>query len=137
MLVAASICYTLNFSSGLILSFTNFATVVIVIVLVMAVIGGGSAGFLWTAQAAYIHYICEKNNMQSKKGYYFGLCYGIFCIANITSGLMTTFLLGFFSTTIYFWTLFGIGVVATLFCIFFVKNVQKVYGDDDQPLIEK
>ena len=58
MLVVASICYTLNFSSGLILSFTNFATVVIVIVLVMAVIGGGSAGFLWTAQAAYIHYIC-------------------------------------------------------------------------------
>ena len=95
-----------------------------------AVLGGTSAAFLWAAQGGYIHYVCEQNDMKLNKGYYYGLFYSMYCIANITSGVMTTFVLGFFSTAVYFWVLLGIGVSSILFCIFFVKNVQNTYGGD-------
>lgn len=84
---------------------------------------------MWVAQAGYIHYVCEQNDLQLRKGYYFGVFYGIFSISNITSGLITTFMLGFFEIVVYFWILFGIGVIAILFSIFGITDVQKKYAD--------
>lgn len=128
MLIISSICYTLNFSSGLILELFDFNTWVVVAIEVLAVVGGFSAGMLWVTQAAYIHFICERNGMQAKKGYYFGVFYGVYGISNITSGLITTFMLGLFDKTIYFWILFGIGVLSIFFCLFFIEDVQKKYA---------
>jgi hypothetical protein len=127
MLLISSVCYTLNFSSGLILEIFEFSTWVVVAVEALAIIGGFSAGLLWVTQAAYLHFICEKNRMQNRKGYYFGLFYGVYGVSNITSGLVTTFMLGLFDKTIYFWILFGIGITSFFFCLIFIKDVQKKY----------
>jgi len=98
-------------------------------VVVAAIIGGSSASLLWVAQAAYIHFLCEQNGLQHKKGYYFGIFYGIFSISNLSSALITTFMLGFFGIVLYFWILFGIGIFAVLFGLAIVTNVQKKYAD--------
>jgi hypothetical protein len=62
--------------------------------------------------------------MHHKKGYYFGIFYGVFGISQITSGLVTTFMLGLFDVIVYFWILLGIGIISTLFCIFCITNVR-------------
>jgi MFS family permease len=129
LLVTSSILYTLNFSSGIVLHYTNSTTLITIIVEVLAVSGGFGGGILWVSQAGYIHYICEKNNMQHKKGYYFGVFYGVYSVSNITSGLVTTFMLGLFEVTVYFWILLGIGILATIFCIFCITDVQTKYAD--------
>jgi MFS family permease len=128
LFIIASVLYTLNFSSGIVLHYTNYGTLITVVVELLAVIGGFSAGILWVSQAGYIHYTCEQNNMQHKKGYYFGIFYGVYGISQITSGLVTTFMLGLFDVTIYFWILLGIGIIATLFCIFCITDVQTKYA---------
>ena len=56
--------------------------------------------------------------MHDRKGYYFGLFYAIYGFSNITSGLITTFMLGFFDINVYFWMLEGMSVLSLLFCIF-------------------
>jgi MFS family permease len=129
LLIIASILYTLNFSSGIVLDYTNNGTLIAVVVGLLAIIGGFSASIIWVSQAAYIHFTCEQNNMQHKKGYYFGIFYGVYGISQITSGLVTTFILGLFDVTIYFWILPGIGIIATLFCIFCITDVQTKYAN--------
>jgi hypothetical protein len=42
----------------------------------------------------------------------------VFGISQITSGLVTTFMLRLFDVIVYFWILLGIGIISTLFCIF-------------------
>ena len=129
LFVGSAICYTINFSSGIALHYLGYGTLCIVVVEVVAVIGGASASLLWVAQGAYIHFVCEQNGEQHRKGYYFGVFYGIFCVSNITSGLVTTFMLGLFDVLVYFWILVGVGVIATLFCLFCITDVQKKYAD--------
>lgn len=52
------ICYTLNYSSGIIATFTNTAWLKFMISCSGAVIGGVSGGLLWVSQGRYIHLAC-------------------------------------------------------------------------------
>ncbi len=57
----AAICYAINFSSGLLLSFLPGAWKYVVS-LTGAVIAGSAAATLWTSLGGYIHAACEKSN---------------------------------------------------------------------------
>jgi hypothetical protein len=72
--------------------------------------------------------MCEQNNMHHKKGYYFGIFFGVYSISQITSGLVTTFMLGFFEVIVYFWILLSIGIISTLFCVFCITDIQTKYA---------
>lgn len=64
----ASVCYTINFSSGIFVSMIDTVWIKYFISCVGAGIAGFSAGFLWVSQGRYIHIICEKYNLASIRG---------------------------------------------------------------------
>jgi MFS family permease len=127
LFIIASVLFTLSFCTGIILHYTSYDTLIIVVVELLIAVSGFSRGILWASQARYIHDICEQNNMHHKKGYYFGIFYGVYGISQITSGLVTTFMLGLFDVIVYFWILLGIGITSTLFCLFCISGVQTKY----------
>jgi hypothetical protein len=53
-----SICYTINFSSGIFVSMVDTVWVKYFISCAGAAIAGFSAGLLWVSQGRYIHIIC-------------------------------------------------------------------------------
>ena len=55
----------------------------------------------------------------------FGIFTSIFCFANVSAGLITTFGLGFFDSQTYFYIITIMGVIATLFCLFFIKPISE------------
>lgn len=58
LFVASAICYAVNMASGIVLHYIGYSALTVLLVEIMAMIGGGSAALLWVSQAAYIHYIC-------------------------------------------------------------------------------
>jgi MFS family permease len=124
LFLIASVLLSLNFCTGIILHYTSYDTPIIVVVELLVAASGFSSGTLWASQARYIHDMCEQNNMHHKKGYYFGIFFGVYSISQITSGLVTTFMLGFFEVIVYFWILLSIGIISTLFCIFCITDIQ-------------
>lgn len=63
----------------------------------------------------------------------FGIFSSIYCFSSVSAGLITTFGLGFFNDRIYFAIITVLGVIAVLFCLFFVENVDKE-GEDSKQL---
>ncbi len=55
----------------------------------------------------------------------FGLFSSIYCLSNVTAGLITTFGLGFFNELVYFIVITCLGIVSIIFCFFFVKHVEE------------
>ena len=129
LLILAASSEMISYLSCILLYYTDFASLSIVVLELFNILDGFSSGLMWVAQAAYIHYSCEANGVSAKKGFYFGLFFAIYSLSNITSGLITTFLLGLFSVELYFWILEGLSVLTLLFAILCVPNVQRKYPD--------
>ena len=55
----------------------------------------------------------------------YGIFSSIYCLSNVSAGLITTFALGFFDSQTYFLIITALGVLSILFCIFFVKNLSE------------
>jgi len=133
MLMITAVLDMLSYTSCLLLYYTDYSTLSIVMLELFNISDGFSSSLAWIAQAGYIHYACEANGVKHRKGYFFGLFFAIYGTANITSGLITTFMLGFFEIEIYFWILEGLSIFALLFCIFYVVDVQKKYAGANVP----
>jgi MFS family permease len=88
-------------------------------------ISGISAGFLWISQGRYIHLACEKYHALDRKGEMYGIFGAFYCLSNVTAGLITTFGLGFFDAEHYFVIVTLLGVIATFYCLFFVRNISE------------
>lgn len=93
-----------------------------------AAIAGTGSATLWTCLGGYLHIVCEKNNEIAHKGKYYGIFSAIYCAQSILGALITTFGLGLFSKDIYFAIVGSIGLLSSLFCFLFVKDVQ---SDDE------
>lgn len=65
--------------------------------------------------------------MHHRKGYFYGLFFAIYSVCNITSGLVSTFMLGFFDVDVYFYLLEGLSIITVLYCWFVVTDVQAKY----------
>lgn len=122
-LLAGGIFYTLNYSSGIFAALTDIPGLKFTISCLGSGIAGLSAGFLWISQGRYIHEACEINNDIQKKGRRYGLFSSIYCFSNVSAGIITTFGLGFFDSWIYFWIITALGVLACLYCFFFVPHL--------------
>jgi hypothetical protein len=123
-IIIAAIAYTLNYSSGILASFVASGTLKYTISCLGAAIAGSTGGILWVSQGRYIHLVSILYNQQDEKGRLFGIFSTIYCLSNISAGLITTFGLGFFSPTIYFMLITAIGILAIIYCIFFVDDIQ-------------
>ena len=53
----------------------------------------------------------------------FGILNGLYCLSNVSAGLITTFGLGFFNALTYFYIISGLGIFAFLFCYFVVRDI--------------
>lgn len=53
----------------------------------------------------------------------FGIFFVLYCLSNISAGLITTFALGFFNTQMYFLIITILGGISVLFCIFCIKPI--------------
>lgn len=120
-LLFGGICYTLNYFSGFLVSFTDLTWLKYFITCSGSFIAGLSAGPFWVSQGRYIHIACEKYGVLGKKGQMFGIFSTIYCFSNVTAGLITTFGLGYFGAHIYFLIITFFGLLAVFFCIFFVR----------------
>lgn len=56
----------------------------------------------------------------------FGLLNGLYCLSNVSAGLITTFGLGFFNPLTYFSIISALGIVAFLFCFFLVRDIDQM-----------
>ena len=93
---------------------------------------GFSAGFLWVSQGRYVHLVCEQQGALDKKGEMFGLINSAYCMSNVSAGLIITFGLGFFDARTYFFITTFLGILATAYCFFFVKNISSQGTPVDQ-----
>lgn len=55
----------------------------------------------------------------------FGYVNSAYCMSNVSAGLIITFGLGFFDARTYFFITTFLGVLATIYCLFFVKNISE------------
>ena len=117
-----SVCYTINFSSGIFVSMIDTVWIKYLVSCSGAAIAGFSAGLLWVSQGRYIHIICEKYNMSEKRGELFGIFMSIYTLSNITAGLISTFGLGLFDNQTYFYIIVTIGLMSTVFCAIFITS---------------
>jgi hypothetical protein len=85
-----------------------------------------SLGLLFVSQGRYVHLVCEKYGFLAKKGEMYGLLNGLYCMSNVSAGLITTFGLGFYDHVTYFYILGGLGVIALAFCFFFVRDINQM-----------
>jgi hypothetical protein len=53
----------------------------------------------------------------------YGVFSSLYCFSNVFAGLITTFGLGFFNPLAYFCIITVLGVIAALFCLFFVRDI--------------
>jgi predicted MFS family arabinose efflux permease len=53
----------------------------------------------------------------------YGLFSSIYCFSNVSAGVITTFGLGFFDAWTYFWIITALGLIACLYCLFFVPHL--------------
>lgn len=118
-----AIFYTVNYSSGIIVSFVDTPWLKFFISCAGSFIAGLSGGPLWVSQGRFIHLSCVKNNELDKKGKMFGFFTTFYCFSNVSAGLLTTYALGFFDTRIYFCSIAACGVISILFCIFFIPTI--------------
>lgn len=58
----------------------------------------------------------------------YGIFSSIYCFSNVTAGLITTFALGFFDPKTYFFIITVMGIIAVLFCFFFVRHISVSEG---------
>jgi len=75
-----------------------------------------------------VHLVCEKYGAMDKKGEMFGLINSAYCMSNVSAGLIITFGLGFFDAKTYFFITTFLGLLATAYCLFFVKNIKEENG---------
>lgn len=122
-LLLGGICYTFNYSSGFFAAMTDTGWLKFVISCTGSFIAGLSAGPLWVSQGRYIHVACEKYGELDKKGQMFGVFSSLYCLSNVSAGLITTFGLGFFDSQTYFLIITVFGVIAFIFCLFFVREL--------------
>lgn len=124
LMLIGGLCYTFNYFTGFIVTFViDYDWLVYLIVLFGSFLSGLSASVLWVSQGNYMHLICERGNKQSEKGYYFGVFFRLYTASNILAGVVTTFLLGFFSVKFYFLIITSIGAASVLFMFFFLERV--------------
>jgi len=64
--------------------------------------------------------------VSAKRGKLFGIFQIFYCMAMLCGALVTLFGIGFFSVTIYFLILTGLGVASFLYCLFFVSEVDSI-----------
>lgn len=108
-MVFAAAAYTFNFSTGIVVPFVTVGWKYLLTV-TGAAIGGASAGYLWVSQGGYLHEVCRRYGL--KRGKYFGMFSYIYCLTNISAGLITTFGLGWFDAQIYFIILTAVGLLS-------------------------
>ena len=125
LMLIAGCCYSFNYFTGFIITFfQDNITKVYSVVIFGAVLAGLSASILWVSQGNYMHIICERENKQAQKGYYFGVFFRLYSASNILAGIATTFLLGFLSARMYFLIITGIGMFAVLYMLIFLEKVE-------------
>lgn len=124
-LVIAGVAYTVNYTSGIFVFLVEEAVYKYLISCLGAVIAGCSGGLLWVSQGRYIHLVCEKYGALKRKGEMFGIFSTVYCLSNVSAGLITTFALGFFNELTYFSIISLLGAISILFCLFFVKNIKE------------
>lgn len=56
----------------------------------------------------------------------FGIFGVLYCLSNISAGLITTFGLGFFNAKIYFLLITVLGAISIGFCFFFIKPIDSL-----------
>jgi hypothetical protein len=56
----------------------------------------------------------------------FGIFGVLYCLSNISAGLLTTFGLGFFNAKIYFLLITALGAISIAFCFFFVRPIDSL-----------
>ena len=115
--------YTVGYLSGIPASLTDIVPLKFAITCIGASLSGFSAGFLWVSQGRYVHLVCERYGEMPKKGEMFGLLNGLYCLSNVSAGLITTFGLGFFDAFTYFSIISALGIFAFIFCYFVVRDI--------------
>lgn len=93
------------------------------IVTISAMAAGGSAGYMWVGQGGYLREICRG---RENKGKYNGIFTLMYSLSQVMAGIVTTFFLGLFSEEVYFITLTIIGLLSTLFAIFFLEDISQL-----------
>lgn len=121
----APILYASNYITGFMLLYVDSTVMKYVITSFGALLGGFGAAILWTSMGGFLHLLCEMNGVQSSKGRFFGLFNGIYCIQSITGAFITTFGLGYFDNSTYFLLVTIIALFSSVFCQFFIKDLQK------------
>lgn len=125
-LLMGGVAYTLNYASGIFVPLVDHSWAKFLITCGASFVAGLSAGPLWVSQGRYIHIACVKSNELYKKGQMYGLFTLLYCFSNVTAGFITTFGLGFFDEKVYFYVITGLGIVAMLYCLFFVPELEQV-----------
>ena len=100
----------------------NVALKFIIICLGTSILGL-SLGLLHVSQGRYVHLLCEKYGLSAKKGEMYGILNVLYCFANVLSGLIITFGLGFFDAVTFFYVLTAFGVITVVFCYLFVRDI--------------
>jgi len=55
----------------------------------------------------------------------YGIFSSLYCLSNVTAGLITTFGLGFFDSQTYFYIITLLGIISIIYCFFFVKHLKE------------
>ena len=126
-LTLATLAYTFNFGTGLIIPLVDVLMKYFLTCL-GATVAGLSAGLLWVSQGRYIHLVCELNGEEGRaiKARCFGMFSFIYCLSHISAGLVTTFGLGLFNVEVYFLTITATGLLSVLFCVLFITNLDSL-----------
>lgn len=53
----------------------------------------------------------------------FGIFSSIYCFANVSAGLITTFGLGFFDAKTYFSLITAMGFLSIVYCLFYIEDI--------------
>jgi len=122
-LMIGALAYTFNYSSGIYASMTDEPVYKYLISCFGSTVAGLSGGLLWVSQGRYIHLVCKKYGVVSRKGEMYGIFSFFYCLSNVSAGLITTFGLGFFDAQTYFFIITALGIISILFCLFFVRPI--------------
>ena len=62
---------------------------------------------------------------QNNKGKYNAIFSFLLSLSSLAAGITTTFFLGYFDNQVYFRALATLGLLSSIYCVFFLKNISQ------------
>ena len=128
--------YCFFYSSGFLIDGTA-TWVKYTITALSALINGVAGSFLWVSVGSYIHKVAHLYNQPHLKGKYYGIFNLFFSLSAVVGAIVVTFGLHLFSHSIYFALVGSIALLAFLFGVFFIKDLNKLHPTQESILSDE